>query len=138
MKVFNIRNEMVYINLNKYRVNWDSSCKSNFQFVIKKFLETYWRNHIVVEEMRIPGTRLTLDMVNFTMRVIVETQGDQHRQFNKFFHKDSRVQYLNGLKRDGLKIKWAELNNLIFVEIYKEDISNLNSVWFKTKFGIVL
>jgi len=43
---------------------------------------------------------MKVDMINMTKRIAVEVQGAQHESFNKFFHGNSRANYLKSIKRD--------------------------------------
>ena len=41
---------------------------------------------------------MTVDILNATKKIAIEVQGKQHTEFNKFFHNNSRADYLNGIK----------------------------------------
>jgi hypothetical protein len=77
---------------------------------------------MVYEEFPVAGTRMTLDIVNLTKRVALEIQGEQHSEFNPFFHNNSEINYWNQLHRDNEKRKWCEINNLRLVEIHPKDL----------------
>lgn len=135
MKVINLKGKLVSLNISKYRINWDKKRASDFQFGVKQFLKPFWEASICAEECRIPGTLLRLDLVNFSRKIIVEASWSQHTEFNKHFHQNSRINFLFQIKRDELKVKFAELNNFTFIEIYPADLPlTLNS--FISKFGI--
>ena len=102
--------------------------------LIKKFLKKYWSGDVVFEELKVVGTRLTLDFFNATKRVAIEVQGHQHFTYVKFFH-GNRINYLNQIKRDYKKIEFCELNAIKLVEIYPND--ELSKVFFE-KFGVAL
>lgn len=123
-----------------YLVKWDSIVKrggkknfGQFQFKVKQFLKPYWKDHIVCEEFPIPakcGDRgKSVDLINFTTNQIVEISGQQHYSYNEFFHKNNELKYVEQLKRDVFKEKWAELNNFDFFEIYETD--NIDKKFFK-------
>ena len=71
-------------------------------------------------------TRMKVDLINFTRKIAVEVQGDQHNQYNKFFHGGSRDKYLASIKRDMKKISWLEMNEFQVLEIETKDIENLS------------
>ena len=71
---------------------------SKIQFKVKDFFKDYWQNHICYEEFPVFGTRMKVDLINFTRKIAVEVQGDQHNQYNKFFHGGSRDKYLASIK----------------------------------------
>jgi hypothetical protein len=107
-------------NVKSYIINWDGKSRSKFQFDVKQFLKKYWSGDVVFEELRIVGTRLSLDFFNATKKVAVEVQGSQHFSYVKFFH-GNRINYLNQIKRDYKKIEFCELNKIKFAEIYPKD-----------------
>lgn len=110
------------VNLYKYQIDWDSKSLSNFQWKVKQFLKTYWRAHLVCEEMLLAGTKLRLDFFNCTKRLAIECQGAQHESFNKFFHSNSRINFVRQLDRDEIKNRWCEINNIELIKIYERDL----------------
>jgi hypothetical protein len=122
-------------NIHKYSVNWDGKSRSKFQSDVKQFLKPYWKNHIVFEELPIPHTKLTFDLFNYNLGVALEVQGAQHLSYNKFFHGNTRVKFLQQLKRDDYKLQFCEKNSIVFVEIYPKDI--LSKELFRS-FGVEL
>lgn len=107
-------------NAKSYIINWDKKSRSKFQFDVKKFLKKYWQEDVVFEEVKVVGTRLSLDFLNATKKVAIEVQGHQHFSYVKFFH-GNRINYLNQIKRDYKKIEFCELNGIKLVEIYPKD-----------------
>ena len=107
-------------NVKSYIINWDGKSRSKFQFDVKQFLKKYWSGDVVFEELRIVGTRLSLDFFNATKKIAIEVQGSQHFSYVKFFH-GNRINYLNQIKRDYKKIEFCELNKIKFAEIYPKD-----------------
>ena len=99
---------------------------------------TYWQNHIVYEEFPVYGTKLKVDFINATKRIAIEVNGTQHNKFNKFFHNNSRANYLESIKRDVKKREWLELNNFLIVEIEQNEVDKLSKEWFKKEFDIIL
>ena len=59
-------------------------------------------------------------------------------KFNKFFHNNSRANYLESIKRDVKKREWLELNNFLIVEIEQNEVEKLSKKWFKKEFNIIL
>jgi len=128
-------NKVVKIPASKLRIDWDGECRSNFQYEVKQWLRRYWLCDRCSEEYRIPGSKLYLDLVNWSKRVIVEVNGSQHHDFNEFFHAGNRSNFLAQLQRDAKKKEWAEDNKLTLVEIYQDDLP-LTKEFFKEKYGI--
>ena len=123
-------------NAKKYRIDWTGSSKSKIQKRVKVYLENYWKNHIVFEEFPVAGTRLSLDFYNANKKVAIEVQGKQHGEFNKFFHDNSRLKYLEGIKRDIKKAEWLEKNGFILFEIEEDEVDSLSLEFFLEKFGM--
>ena len=107
-------------NIRNYVIDWDGKSRSKFQFNVKQFLKPYWKGDVVFEELKIVGTRLSLDFYNANKKVAIEVQGQQHFKYVKFFH-GSRLNYLGQIKRDVKKIDFCEANSINLVEIYPND-----------------
>lgn len=119
----------------KYIIEWNEESRSKLQFSVKKFLEKYWKNHVVFEEFPVAGTKLTIDFYNATKKIAIEVQGQQHRKYVPFFHGGYKNNYINQLRRDKQKADYCVINDIDLVEIYETD--KLNKTLFK-KFGIKL
>jgi hypothetical protein len=68
----------------------------------------------------------------------VEVHGPQHSSYNKFFHNDSRLNYLKSIKRDVAKENWLVLNKFILIEVYHDEVDSLTENFFKEKHNISL
>ena len=90
-------------NISKYLINWDAKCKSGIQKQVKDTIKNLWFADYVFEEFPVAGTRLTLDFYNSTQKIAIEVDGNQHYRYNKFFHSNSRQNFLSQLKRDEKK-----------------------------------
>jgi hypothetical protein len=121
-------------NIKNCIINWDGKSRSKFQQEVKFFLKKYWQGDVVFEELKVVGTRLTLDFFNANKKIAIEVQGQQHFKYVKFFH-GNRANYLGQIKRDVKKIEFCELNNIHLVEIYPKD--KLSKELFET-FGVHL
>lgn len=107
-------------NIKDCIIKWDGKSRSKFQEEVKKFLKKYWKGDVVFEELKVVGTRLTLDFFNANKRIAIEVQGQQHFKYIPFFH-GNRGNYLNQIKRDVKKIQFCELNEIKLIEIYPKD-----------------
>ena len=123
------------VNLSKYMVAWDGPCRSKFQKIVKRWLHPYWKGHLCVEELRIPGSRMTCDLVNVTKKIVVETSGEQHLDFNPYFHLKNRANWLGQIKRDLRKKEWAAANGFLLVEVFPDDMP-ITLEFFEEKYGI--
>jgi len=138
MRLLNINGKLVNKNVRKNLINWEGKSRSKLQFNFKQFFYPFWKNHIVYEEFPVYGTMLKVDILNATKRIAVEIQGDQHESFNKFFHGDSRLKYLNSIKRDVKKEKWLEMNNFKFLQLYENDLKKVSLDYIQEKFQIFI
>lgn len=136
MKLYDIKGRLVNKSVSKYRVDWEGKCRSNIQFEVKQFFKTFWYGQICYEEFPVYGTRMKVDLINMTKRIAVETQGAQHESFNKFFHNNSRANYLRSITRDYDKIVWLENNNFKILEIFEADLASLSKEYIFDKFEI--
>ncbi|MFN7322648.1 MAG: hypothetical protein ACK5SP_00115 [bacterium] len=114
--------ERILRNAKKYIINWESKSKSNIQWRVKQFLLPYWKHDVVFEELRVVGSRLSLDFYNAHKKIAVEVQGKQHQTYNPYFHGSNRQNWLSQLKRDDLKLQFCLTNDIELVEIYETDI----------------
>lgn len=138
MKLYNLYGKAVSKNVSAFLINWEAASRSKAQFNTKQFLKSFWKNHVVYEEFPVYGSRLKVDILNATLKIAIEVQGRQHSSYNKFFHGDSRLNYLKSIKRDVAKEKWLEINDFFLVEIYEHEVSQLSQKFFKEKFNIIL
>jgi len=138
MKLYNVYGKVVSKNVSNYIIDWESNSRAKIQFKTKQFLKKYWQNHIVYEEFPVFGSRLKVDILNATRKIAVEVHGPQHYSYNKFFHNDSRLNYLKSIKRDVAKENWLTLNKFLLVEIYDDEVDLLNEKFFLEKFNIIL
>jgi very-short-patch-repair endonuclease len=111
-------------NSTKYLIKWDKSCKSKIQERVKCLLKEHWFADIVFEEMPVIGTRLTIDFYNANKKIAIEVDGNQHYKYNKFFHNNSRQNFLSQLQRDSKKEYFCEINNIKLVRILESDKLN--------------
>lgn len=138
MRLLNINGKLVNKNVRNYVVDWQGKSRSKLQFKFKEFFYPYWKNHIVYEEFPVYGSMLKVDLLNATKKIAVEIQGNQHESFNKFFHDNSRLKYLQSIKRDVKKGKWLEMNEFKFLELYEDDLKLLSPQYIEEKCGILI
>jgi len=105
-----------------YLINWEEGSRSKLQGKVKNFLKVFWDGDVVFEEFPVVGSRLTLDFYNATKNIAIEVQGKQHTKYNKFFHRNNKINYLNQLKRDDEKLAFCDLNNIKLLEVHEENV----------------
>jgi hypothetical protein len=108
----------------RYLIKWNGKCRSKIQERVKALLYPYWFADTVFEEMPVAGTRLTLDFFNSNRQIALEVDGNQHYQYNKFFHGGDRGKFLGQLKRDDMKEVFCERNNITLIRILESDTLN--------------
>jgi hypothetical protein len=138
MRLLNVNGRLVNKNVRKHLINWEAKSRSKLQYNFKTLFHPYWRNHIVYEEFPVYGTMLKVDFLNATKKIAVEIQGGQHESFNKFFHNNSRLKYLESIKRDVKKSKWLEVNNFKLIELYESDIKYFSPEYIEEKCKILI
>lgn len=136
MKLLNVYGKAVSKNVSNCLIDWEGPSRSKIQFKTKQFLKAFWKNHIVYEEFPVYGSLLKVDILNVTRKIAVEVHGPQHSSFNKFFHSDSRLNYLKSIKRDVQKEKWLVSNGFSLIEIYHDEIDDLSAAFISKKFNI--
>jgi hypothetical protein len=134
VKKLNSSNE-VLISINKYKIKWDEKSASKPQFRVKQLLKPYWKNCIVLEEFRIPGSKLRVDFLNCNKRLAVEFNGPQHDNFNKHFHQNC-LGFRNSLTRDFQKLGWLEKNEIQLLELVEEDLDKFSPLYILDKYSI--
>ncbi len=108
-------------NSTKYLIDWDKKCRSKLQKKVKDLLYSNWVSDVVFEELPVLGTRMTLDFYNANKKLAVEVDGNQHYKYNKFFHSNSRQNFLSQLQRDEKKEYFCEINQIKLVRILERD-----------------
>ncbi len=108
-------------NSSKYLIDWDKKCRSKLQKKVKDLLYSNWVSDIVFEELPVLGTRMTLDFYNANKKLAIEVDGNQHYKYNKFFHSNSRQNFLSQLQRDEKKEYFCEINQIKLVRILEKD-----------------
>lgn len=136
MRLYNINGKLVNKNVNKYLIKWDKKSRSKLQFRIKQFLRQYWENQIVFEEFPVYGSLMKVDIINATKRIAIEVNGNQHSEFNPFFHDKSRLKYLGSITRDYQKHEWLTKNNFKIIELEESEEDKISVDFIKEKYGI--
>jgi hypothetical protein len=137
MILTDLRGKNRNVSISRYKIDWNSKRASAPQYRTKQFLKEFWLGDMVCEEFIIPGSRLRVDLINFTKMIAVEVSGEQHEAFSKFFHK-TRIGFIKSIKRDFQKIKWLELNKIKLIEIYDYETTSLNKKEIEKKFSVTL
>lgn len=136
MNMIDLKGRVRKLNVTKYRIDWDHKV-SGPQKQVKDFLRPYWEHDLVLEEARIAGCLLRIDLWSITRSIMIEVSPkSSHGQYNPFFHR-SVSGHLASMKRDLDKVRFAQLNGLTYVEIDEPEVQ-LNAAWFKAHHDITL
>lgn len=139
MKFFKPNSKIqVNVNVTEYLINWEPKREvSKPQAAVKAFLRPYWRSHVVLEEFRVPGTRMRVDLLNLTRRLAIEISPSGSHAFNPFFHKN-RLKFGRAVARDLSKIDWCAQNGFTLIELGDEDLADLSAEMFLKKYEVTL
>ncbi len=104
-----------HLTSTKYPIKGENG-RSKFQHEIYLELKKLYPHDIILEEVKIPGSRLSCDFVIPSVRLIIECQGRQHYEFSTLFHQ-YYIDFVNQQNRDQLKRDFCETNNLVLIEV---------------------
>ena len=136
LRLYSVTGRLISKNVNKYKIKWEKPSRSKLQFNVKQFLKKYWKYQVFFEEFPVYGTKMSVDLINFTKKIAIEVNGPQHKEFNKFFHNNSKANYLNSIRRDWEKTEWLEKNGFTLIEIEHDEVENLSLEFIEKKFGV--
>lgn len=88
----------------------DQRQRSSLHLRCRELLRQMYPTQSILEEVPIPGERLTCDFYLPMRKVVVECHGEQHYKFVPHFHGD-RIAFAFSLKRDQRKVDWCHDNN---------------------------
>lgn len=112
------------ISIKRYLIEWSPTREvSSWQAKTKMFLRPYWGHGIVLEEFRIPGSKLRVDLLRMDgpTPIMVEVSPESSHSYNEFFHGKSRNRFKDALKRDFKKREWGERCGFLCVELQETD-----------------
>jgi hypothetical protein len=128
----------ILIKINKYRINWDKDGSSKPEKKFIELIKPFWKNCIILFQLRLPGSLLRLDFLNCSLRIGVEISPKSHHDnFNPFFHKN-RIGFLKSIKSEIVKEKWCEDNNIRLLTLDDNDLDNFSPKYIEKKFGIYI
>lgn len=121
------------IHEKKYRINWNGPSLSNFQFTVKQFFKKYWEHDVVGEEVRLPDTKLRVDILNFSKKIAIEVNGLFHIEYTPYFQK-SEKDFQHQVFKDVYKEHLLQKNGIEVIEIYEKNLP-LSERWITKTFG---
>jgi len=116
---------MKVIGLDGRTYNWPSKkdcarhgkerkTRSEIQDYAVKLVQSLYPTRLVLEEVKIPGGRLFIDIYVPGEKLAIEVHGIQHFKYSKFFHR-SIPKFIEAKKRDKQKEEWCKKNNIRFI-----------------------
>ena len=94
-----------------------SDSKSKGQYHLGCRIASIYPKMTILEEFSIPGSRLRLDFYMPQLNLAFEFQGEQHDEYNAFFHGDKKG-FEKSQARDEKKERWCELNGIKLIKVY--------------------
>lgn len=123
------------IRESRFLADWSRPCRSKFQKTVKDQLHDLFPVDVFLEEFPVPGSRMTIDLINLTKNWAIEVQGFLHEEYNPHFHRNNVCNFLGQLKRDDNKRKWCVANNLLLIEVFPESLP-LSYDFFLKEYGL--
>ncbi len=117
-----IPDENRFWNLETLTVNLDKKkCKKKFETECRRIIEDIFGEPFPSMRpyfLRNPetGKNLELDMFNPYLKLSLEFNGIQHRQYTPFFHK-SHNDFVQQVSRDNMKRELCKINGITLIEI---------------------
>jgi hypothetical protein len=124
LKVIGINGKEYIWNLTAYDVfNDDKRKRSKYHVRARNVLKEVYNSYRILEEVKLPGSTalhrksvLYLDFYIPSIKLGVEVHGQQHYEYNSFFHR-SKADFIKGQVRDDDKISWCELNGIELITL---------------------
>lgn len=104
-----------HLTSTKYPLKGENG-RSKFQHEVYLELKKLYPHDIILEEVKIPESRLFCDFVIPSVKLVIEAQGKQHYEFSTLFHQ-YYIDFVNQQNRDQMKRDFCQQNNLTLVEI---------------------
>jgi len=140
LRIVGINGKEYVWNLSGYDIfNDDTRKRSKYHLRARLLLKEIYNSYRILEEVKLPGSTalhrksvLYLDFFIPTLQKAFEVHGEQHYQYNAFFHK-SKADFIKSQVRDEDKIAWCELNN---IELITLKYSESEDEWRKRIKGV--
>lgn len=128
MKVFGINGKEYVWNLSAYDIKHDDKrSRSKYHLRARILLRNIYNSYRILEEVKLPGSTAThrkgvlyLDFYIPQIKKAFEVHGQQHYEFNPFFHKN-KADFLLAKGKDEDKIEWCKLNGVDIVILKYSD-----------------
>ena len=119
MKVKDFYGKQTTWNLSKYSGK-ENPNSSSLHLKARQLLKEQFPACRILEECYLPGEQLYLDFFIPSLKIGIEIQGRQHKEFVPFFHGNNKKNFHKAVGRDKRKAEWC-LNNGISLIYFEED-----------------
>ena len=126
MKVTGLNGREYNLNVSKYnRKRTGSKLHECARDLLKELFPMY----LLLEEVPLLGSKdptssatktLVADFLIPELKIIIEVQGRQHKEYVPHFHK-TKANFFRARRRDNLKREWCELNEFTLIELDHDD-----------------
>lgn len=134
MKLRSLSGQEYSIQPKDYRVyKNDTQKKSSLHIIARELIKQLYPLDIILEEVPARLYKSKILYVDFylpTRQLVIEVNGEQHYTKNSHFHKDD-THFEKCINNDTLKRSWAEDNNLRFIELPFNKISEWRNLIVK-------
>lgn len=117
MKITGLDNRQYSWPPSGHEVNFDDiRPRSELHIRCRNILRSLYPTQPILEEVPLPGSKLSFDFFLPWRKVAIECQGEQHYKYNQHFHRN-RMEFARAKNRDKRKKDWCLENNIRLVEL---------------------
>lgn len=133
MKTVGTDGRTYILNPSKDSRECEDENRSTLHLKAREILKKNFPHSATYEEVTLMGCKgiggapLTADFYIPDLGIIVEVHGAQHYKFNKHFFK-TEAEFRSAQQNDEIKKEWAELNDLVFIELPYNEVKNWGKI----------
>ena len=122
MKMLDINGREVKVDVRQSKYPLRKESRSKFQNKVGEWLTELYPRYEILEEFRIPSSRMSVDFFIPRVGLVVECQGKQHQEHNNFFHGDrvNNTKFGEQKIRDTEKGGWVDENGFDLLEVFEQ------------------
>jgi hypothetical protein len=94
----------------------DKRPRSQYHLRARDLLRKLFPTQRLLEEVPLPGMKLTIDFFLPIENLVIEVQGEQHTEFIPHFH-GTRANFRKAQVNDHRKVEWCNLNNIDIIQL---------------------
>lgn len=120
MNLFDLEGKLCKIDVRQSSYPIRQLSKSKLQEEVGEYLVNKYPRDVILEEFKLPNSRLSVDFFIPNRMLVIEVQGKQHQEFNPFFHgnQETSNKFVKQIVHDHTKQKWCDINNIKYIEIF--------------------